>query len=119
MAKATKNAPAPANPEGAQLTEAERAAKRAERDARAKNDRFTRVMIDGVPAKLDPAKRLAPQAQVIVNGIEAAGSGGITREHLEKALTGVLVTRQPVGRIISYYQKLITDELQLVTLVRA
>lgn len=72
-------------------------------EERGKNDVFVRVMKDG--KGVEPAKRLPPQAQVIVNAIEAAGPTGIKRADLITALTGKLVTRQPVGRIVSYYQK--------------
>jgi hypothetical protein len=68
------------------------------------NSTFTRVY-DPSGKPVPPTSKLAPQAQCILNGVEAAGKDGITRENLVKALTGVLVTRQPVGRIISYYQK--------------
>lgn len=71
------------------------------------NDRFVRVFVDGKPK--DPSKKVAPQAQVIINTIEAAGPGGVTREELVKNLTGVLVTQQPPSRILSYYQKLIVQ----------
>lgn len=83
---------------------------------KAKNDVFARVLLDGNPVALAQGTRIAPQAQVIVNTIEAAGS--ITRENLEKACTGVLVTRQPVGRIISYYQKDLVAA-GLITLTKA
>ena len=72
-----------------------------------KNDLFVRNFKDGKGA--EPSKKLPPQAQVIVNAIEAAGEGGIRREELVKNLTGVLQTRQPVSRIVSYYQKLIAE----------
>jgi hypothetical protein len=81
-----------------------------EKTPKGQNDRFVRLFEkngvatvgkkeDGTPAKL------APQLQVIVNTLEAAGKEGMTREELVKALDGVITTRQPVGRIVSYYQK--------------
>lgn len=75
------------------------------------NDRFTRVFIDGkgAPAlKSDgTAQKLAPQLQAIANTLEAVGEQGCTRKELVELLSkpGVLTTRQPVGRILSYYQK--------------
>jgi hypothetical protein len=50
------------------------------------------------------AKKLAPQAQSIVNLIEAAGKKGISREELTKEMEGVVTTRQPQSRILGYYQ---------------
>lgn len=54
-------------------------------------------------------KPLAPQAQVIVNTIEAAGDGGIVRPELIEALGPVLTTRQPVERILVYYSATLVD----------
>jgi len=54
-------------------------------------------------------KKLAPQAQVIVNTVQAAGKAGVTRAQLCENLKGVLVTKQPIGRIVSYYQKSIVE----------
>lgn len=92
-------------PEGA-------AAARAARDSAAKNDVFTYVA--------EPSKKVAPQAAVIINAVKAGTKNGkgITREKLIESLTGVLVTRQPVGRIISYYQKLISSETGAVTVTK-
>jgi hypothetical protein len=104
MAKApkeTKAASAPAN-SAAEAPKTEAKAPKAP-----KNDLFVRVMNGG--KGVEPTKKLPPQAQVIVNAIEAAGDSGIRREELVKNLTGVLQTRQPVGRIVSYYQKLIVE----------
>ena len=75
------------------------------------NDRFTRVFIDGKAAPAlnadGTAKRIAPQLQAIANVLEAIGESGCTRKELVELLSkpGVLTTRQPVGRILSYYQK--------------
>lgn len=68
------------------------------------NDLFVRVLGPdgkGVP----PTGKVAPQMTVVLNTIEAAGPEGIKREALSAALKGVLVTRQPEGRIVTYYQK--------------
>ena len=103
MAKKTKAAAveAPAAPDN------DKAAAAAEKARKAATDVFRRTLGgDKKPVQLEPGKRIAPQAQCILNAIEAGDTGkGITRADLEKALTGVLVTRQPVGRIVSYYQK--------------
>lgn len=64
------------------------------------------------------SKKLAPQAQNIVNLIQAAGENGITRENLLKQQVGVVVTRQPQSRILGYYQKEI-QEKGYVTLTKA
>jgi hypothetical protein len=83
------------------------------------NDLFTRVFTkdaednlvlkDGAPVGAPATKKLPPQAQQIANVIEAAGVAGIRRAELVKNLVGVLVTRQPEGRILSYYQKLLVE----------
>ncbi len=53
-------------------------------------------------------EKLAPQARVIVN-VLSEHKAGITREDLSKALDGKLTTRQPIGRIVTYYQKLLVE----------
>lgn len=77
---------------------------RAARDAAAQTDKF--VYAGQVK---EGTKKLAPQAQVIVNAIQAAGKGGITRSQLVENLNGILTTRQPIGRIVSYYQKALVE----------
>ena len=68
----------------------------------------------------DPSKKVAPQAQVIINVVKAADMDGdklrapekrkgLTRAELVENLKGVLVTKQPEGRILSYYQKLLVE----------
>ena len=52
-------------------------------------------------------EKLAPQARVIVNTIETIKTAD--REALVKALDGKLQTRQPIGRILSYYQKSLVE----------
>ena len=117
---ATKAAPKTTKAPTAQAAPATTAkspeALKAARDAReraASQDVFTYV---GKVA--EGTKKLAPQAQVIVNAIQAAGKGGITREKLVAGLKGVLVTRQPESRILSYYQSTIVD-LGHVSLTKA
>jgi hypothetical protein len=97
--KATKSAPA--TPAETTPTQAAVPA-----EERGKNDHFARVF-DAAGKAVAPNGKIPPQAQVILNTLEAAGKDGISRQDLVKSLTGVLVTRQPVGRIVSYYQKLI------------
>lgn len=46
----------------------------------------------------------APQAKGIVNILKAAGKP-MTRADLVAKMNGVITTRQPLGRILSYYQK--------------
>lgn len=110
MAKAPKETKAPAEGETAPATVGEAAKARA---MKAAGDLFKHT-----GNALEQGKRIAPQANVIVEAIKTAGEPGITRANLETALTGVLVTRQPVGRIVSYYQKDLV-ELGLVTLTKA
>lgn len=64
------------------------------------------------------AGKLAPQALLIINTIEAAGPEGITRTALNDALVAAgIVTRQPVGRIVTYYQKSLVDG-NLITITK-
>ena len=106
MAKATKTtATAPAGGEN-------KAGKTSEAKARAfrsgKNDKFIPVYEGGKPK--EPTGKLAPQAKTILNAIIAGGREGITREKLVANLgNGVLVTKQPVARILSYYVQDLKD----------
>jgi hypothetical protein len=107
-AKQTKTDVAPAEgettetttaPAGQNMVEAAKA-----RAAAAQKDIFKRILVDG--KGVAPVKKLAPQAMTIINTIEAAGEAGISRTDLVAALPAAgLVTRQPVGRILAYYQK--------------
>ena len=54
-------------------------------------------------------KRLPPQAQTIVNAIEAAGIQGISRQELLEVLRGTLYTSLPENRVLAYYQKTLID----------
>lgn len=85
-------------------TKQEAAAKaRAAREARASNDVFKFVKQPG-----EGDKKLPKQAQGIVNILEAAseeGRDGMSRTDLCEAMTQVIETRQPIGRILTYYQK--------------
>lgn len=107
--KTTKTPPKGVVPKGFQKTAEEKeAAARA-----ASNDRFTYLgqVVEG-------AKKLAPQAQGIVNLIQAKGKKGITRSELVASMEGVIQTKQPLGRILSYYQKEIAEK-GYVTMVTA
>jgi|DEB0MinimDraft_6_1074348.scaffolds.fasta_scaffold320709_1 hypothetical protein len=53
--------------------------------------------------------KLPPQAEQIKELIKKAGGGGITREALLAQAEKVITTKQPIGRILSYYQKRLTD----------
>lgn len=96
MAKKETKAPAPATPAPAA------ASSTAPKIERGLNDKFVAILKDGKPVEVAKG---APQMKVIINAIVAAGPKGLTRANLVKNLTGVLQTRQPVGRIVSYYQK--------------
>lgn len=99
--KTTKAAPKGNVPAGFAKSAEERAA-----IARAaSNDKF--VYLGKV---VEGAKKLAPQAEQIVNLIQAAGKTGITREALVKKMEGVVTTKQPLSRILGYYQKEIQDK---------
>jgi len=51
-----------------------------------------------------------PQVKVIANLLEASPNNRLTRKELIAQLPAAgLVTRQPVGRIVSYYQKPMVD----------
>ena len=124
MAKKTKEAPAKVEASAkveapAKVNEtdaADAAPKEKGRKSTGDNDVFTRAYgEDGKPTTTD--KKLPPQAKLIVNVIEAAGEDGQTRADLvSKLIPAGLVTKQPPGRILSYYQKLITAETGLCTL---
>lgn len=55
--------------------------------------------------------KLAAQAQIILNHIEAAGEAGITKKDLVDQLTKdeKFITRQPVERVLTYYQRPLID----------
>lgn len=76
-------------------------------EERGGEDLFCAKFVDGKP--VEPAKKLAPQAMVIINTVRAAGKEGISRKNLITNLKGVLVTRQPEGRIVTYYQKALKE----------
>lgn len=99
-APAAKTAAAPANKAMDALAKA--------REARERSARLDRFIFKG--ELVEGAKKLAPQAQQIVNLIEAAGDEGITRQDLVKDMEGVVETRQPLGRILSYYQKAMIEQ---------
>lgn len=114
--KTTKTTKAPEVPASTEPTQAaapvDKAAAKAARETAAGKDKFVRVFADGVAVKPTKDKdgtrvdqKFAPQAQEIVNILEVAGEAGLTRAELVKKMEGVVKTRQPLGRILSYYQK--------------
>lgn len=88
-------------------------------------DIFKRVLVDGKGsplthknAKGETIPLNTPQVKVIANLLEAKGDAGMTRKELCDALPGAgLVTRQPVGRIVSYYQKDMVEN-GIITIVK-
>lgn len=80
-----------------------------EKTVRGANDVFVFVPEDQRTDVQKQAKKLPPQAAVIVSVIEKAGEIG--RKALMEALPAAgLVTRQPVERIFSYYQDRLLKE---------
>ena len=75
-----------------------REARKAKKDA----DTFTYVG--------EPEKNLPPQAAAILNIVKEAGKKGISRKDLVAAMEGVVTTRQPLSRILTYYQKRLVEE---------
>lgn len=77
------------------------AAAREARKAKAEKDTFVYVN--------EPESKLPPQAQGIVNILKEKGKKGLSRKDLIDAMTGTIETRQPVGRILTYYQKRLVE----------
>lgn len=61
------------------------------------------------PGPKEGAKKLAPQAQQIVAIVESHKKAGVTREALVKEMEGVVQTKQPLSRILGYYQKALIE----------
>lgn len=57
----------------------------------------------------EPEGKMAPQCTGILNILREAGKDGLTRAELTEAMDGVIETRQPLGRILSYYQKKLVE----------
>jgi len=79
---------------------------KAQKERKALKDHFTfltEVDADGNEIKLPP------QAKGILNILKAAKKKGLSRENLVAAMDGVIETRQPLGRILSYYQKKLVE----------
>lgn len=104
---------APAAPAAGQTQGEKLGAAAKQRAMKAQNDVFT-----ATGNEVAAGTKIAPQAQVIVNTIKAAGKKGVSRSTLVDNLKGVLVTRQPEGRILSYYQKELV-EAGLITIAPA
>lgn len=99
MAKKTKEKekePA-ASPDKVEQAEKAREAKK----VRAERDTFKYAA--------EPESKLPPQAQGIVNILKEAGKKGLSRKDLVEAMEGTIETRQPIGRILTYYQKLLEE----------
>ena len=128
--KETKNAAsaAPANPAApaAKPTPAAPAVKKPFGKEPNGNDVFIRVMNgkEGAPlthknAKGETVPCTTPQVKVIANLLEASPNNRLTRKELVAQLPAAgLVTRQPVGRIVSYYQKPMVDD-GIITIEKA
>lgn len=86
----------------------EKAEAKKERNAKRDQDRFVFVN--------KPEGKIAPQALSIVNILETAGKKGLTRKELVSAMSGVVETRQPMGRILTYYQKKLAEELKAISI---
>lgn len=86
--------------------------------ARAREARDSRADLDTFEAVADQPsdKKLPPQAQAIVNILIA--SGPTKRSDLTKSMEAVVTTRQPMGRILTYYQKRLEQE-GYVTITKA
>jgi GTPase Era involved in 16S rRNA processing len=67
----------------------------------------------------DPEKKQAPQAQIILNAVKAAGKKGITRGNLLKIMEKEVTTRQPIARILSYYQGPLVKEHEAIVIEKA
>lgn len=57
----------------------------------------------------EPTCKLAPQAIGIVNILKEAGDEGLSRDDLVAAMEGVITSKQPLSRILAYYQKLLVE----------
>jgi len=76
-------------------------AAREARESRLANDKFGFI---GESMKDGKTFKLAPQAQAIVDIIKNAEEP-LTRKELVEAMGSKVTTRQPMGRILTYYQK--------------
>jgi hypothetical protein len=118
MAKVTKSAVAPATAAAAPAGKETPAKKVVNIKEPSGADVLVRVMgADGkgaplttINAKGEKVPWNTPQVKVIANLLEASPNNRLTRKQLiEKLPAAGLVTRQPVGRIVSYYQKPMID----------
>ena len=57
-----------------------------------------------VARKLTKDDKLPKQAKVLYDVLDEAGKSGLERDAFAKACEGKLETKQPVSRIIGYYQ---------------
>lgn len=108
--KTTKSAPvAPKKSDGAANLKAAREAR--ERATALDTFAYLGKVKEGV-------KKLAPQAQNIVNILQAKKGKAVLRGDLVKAMEGVVTSNQPLARILAYYQKQLAEE-GYVTWVKA
>jgi len=123
MAKVTKSAVAPSPAAETTGTTAPAVAPKSKGPKEPNGaDIFKRVFVDGKASPLTHKNAKGeivpcntPQVKVIANLLEAIGPDGCTRKELcEKLPAAGLVTRQPVGRIVSYYQKPMVDAGMIV-----
>ena len=63
-----------------------------------------------VARKLNEGEKLTPQARQMVDLIVGAGEGGIEKGELVKQLTPIVKTRQPVERIVAFYQQTLGEK---------
>jgi len=126
MAKVTKSAVAPAEATATATPATPTTPKKVFGKEPNGADVFVRVMVDGKGsplvkknAKGESVPLGTPQVKVIANLLEAAPNNRLTRKELVAQLPAAgLVTRQPVGRIVSYYQKDLV-EYGIVTIKKA
>lgn len=61
----------------------------------------------------DSGKRLAPQAEAIINIVRNSGKEGITRLDLIEEMKRQMPARQPHSRILAFYQRKLIEEARL------
>ena len=63
-----------------------------------------RTALYKVARKLTSDDKMPKQMKVLYDVLEAAGKAGLTREEWAEKLVGQIETKQPITRIIGYYQ---------------
>ena len=87
--------------DGKKSKEEQAAEARAAREAKKSKDRFVHVA--------DVEEKMPPQMVGIIDIVKAAGKKGLSRTELVEAMKGVITTRQPEARILTYYQKRLVE----------